>query len=261
MRKFEGLLRIGAAALLVASVGACGISTSETVPAISPSATATKARKPKPSPSQVAVVPDRWSAPTTGKTIYLTFDDGPSLQSPEILDVLKENHIQATFFVIGAMIPTRKPILQRMFQDGHAVGNHTWRHEDLTKLSTAKIKDNLTETARTIGRRMGPCMRPPYGGVNARVRKASKAVGMTPIMWNIDTTDWNHAPVALITARLLGAHGGSVVLMHDGGGDGAATATALRAALPVLKAKGYKFAAVPLCLPLSSNGTSQPPRS
>lgn len=212
------------------------------------SASATKSKKPKPTASAIPVVPADWSPAANDKTVYLTFDDGPWYQTEDILDILQKNGVTATFFPIGKMIRTREAVMERIVADGHAIGGHTWDHIDLTKASSKEVRFQLDRAARAVGPVQGPCMRPPFGAINDRVRALSVASGMTPIMWTSDTNDYKpQTSSANIGATLAAARPGDVVLLHDGGGDRRKTASALAKELPKLVAKGYKFDSIPVC--------------
>lgn len=256
MRRIWGSILGGAGALLLLT-GCSGISASSTptpegLADAEPSASASATKKPKPkrTPTAVPAVPADWSPSAKDKTVYLTFDDGPWYQTEEILDILEENGVTATFFPIGKMMRTREAIMKRIVVDGHAIGGHTWDHIDLTKESDKEVRFQLNRTAREIGPVQGPCMRPPYGAIDGRVRALSVASGMTPILWNRDTNDYQpKTSSGDIAATLAAAQPGDVVLLHDGGGDRSKTAAALKKILPKLVARGYKFDSIPICRP------------
>lgn len=201
-------------------------------------------------PTPVPSVAAKWSPASGDKTVYLTFDDGPGPNTADVLDVLKENDVKATFFIIGKMIRTREADLQRVYDEGHVTGNHTWDHANLAQMGKVQVDRQLNRSAREIGSRMGPCMRPPYGALDNEARALSVSYGMTPVLWSRDTNDWNKASESAIANVLKGIQPGDVVLMHDGGGDRTNTVKALREVLPKLKAKGYTFDTVPVCRPL-----------
>lgn len=189
-----------------------------------------------------------WTPSPGDKTVYLTFDDGPWFQTEQILDVLKENDVKATFFQIGKMIRTREATNKRIWHEGHAIGNHTWDHIDLAPLTDAQVRYQLEMTQGKIGPRAGYCMRPPYGSLDSSSRAVARELGLTPVLWSVDTNDWSNPNESSIYQRLLTVKPGDVVLMHDGGGDRTSTLEALRKALPQLKDRGYTFGVVPVCL-------------
>ncbi|MEI2728605.1 MAG: polysaccharide deacetylase family protein [Candidatus Nanopelagicales bacterium] len=253
MRFTREIVGVGAAALalLLAACGTAAQADQENSVAQQNSESAATAKpKPKASvqPTPVPSVKASWSPASGDKTIYLTFDDGPGPYTQKVLDVLKDNDVKATFFIIGKMIRTREADLQRVYDDGHATGDHTWDHADLSRMNAVQIDRQLNKAAVAIGPKMGPCMRPPYGALDAEARKLAVSYGMTPVLWTRDTNDWNKASQTQIYNVLMGAKPGDVILMHDGGGDRANTVAALRDALPKLKDKGYSFASVPVCV-------------
>lgn len=206
-------------------------------------------RPAKPSrPSAGLDVPTSWWPRRSGKTIYLTFDDGPWPTTNQVLDVLRDNDARATFFQIGQQVDNYGSITQRIIAEGHAVGNHTYDHVYMSKLPPDQVKYQLLKTWRTIGYDVqGPCVRPPYGAATAVERKIAVDLGMTPVFWNIDTLDWSGSE-RQIYDQIVSARPGSIVLMHDGGGERSKTVAALRKALPVLKKRGYVFEPVPVCV-------------
>ncbi len=193
-------------------------------------------------------VPFRWSPKTDRKVIYLTFDDGPSQYTPEVLKILQENGARATFFQIGRNVPSDPTIEKQIIEQGSAIGNHTWDHSALGKLTAEQQAQQLTSTRDQIGAYQGPCMRAPYGSMNNKTRPTAASLGMTPVLWSLDTFDWQGKSEASIEATLAKAKSGDVVLMHDGGGNRAPTVAAVRAALPKLKQQGYVFEPVPVCV-------------
>jgi peptidoglycan/xylan/chitin deacetylase (PgdA/CDA1 family) len=188
---------------------------------------------------------------TSGKVVYLTFDDGPSRYTPAVLNVLTSYDAKATFFVVGSQIRTREAMTRRIAREGHSVQNHTWRHPNLTRLSSTEISSQFTRTNRAIRRQGIPqpvCQRPPYGALNNRVRRVSQTLGMRTVMWSLDANDWRRPGASAIARRVVrGTSNGTIVLMHDGGGNRSQTVTALKSALRTLKARGYRFETLPAC--------------
>src|SRR3712207_3577425 len=123
------------------------------------------------SPAQAAPLPTTpsHSAParTVPRTVFLTFDDGPSgTWTPLYLDVLKKYNAKATFFTTGRNVKAHPRITARIHREGHLLANHTWSHPNLTRLSKAAVKSQLTRTQSALGRYRSACMRPPYGATN-----------------------------------------------------------------------------------------------
>lgn len=123
--------------------------------------------------------------------------------------------------------------------------NHTWSHADLRKLSPAGFQQQVGSTDQAIQAQTGStpaCLRPPYGGVSAAVRQRAKAMGKDLVVWTVDSRDWTKPGATAIVQRVLkNVHNGSVILMHDGGGNRNQTVAALPAILKSLKAQGYGF--------------------
>lgn len=199
--------------------------------------------------SQVAAV----KAPQIGRApIYLTFDDGPvPAQSKRLLKVLADYNVQATFFVLGQLALAHPEVVRMEKAAGHAIGNHTWDHRDLTTLSTSRIRHELVHGGRGIRSATGVtprCMRPPYGATNASVRSVNRALHLKQELWDIDTNDWRLPSVKTLVRRIMSARPGDVVLMHDGGGNRSRTIAAVARALPRMIKRGDRFAPIKACL-------------
>lgn len=193
------------------------------------------------------------------KIILLTFDDGPhSIHTPAILDILKANQIRAVFFQLGVNLGTvsaGKPtpghhaqIEERLVAEGHAVGNHSFSHPVLTKLTDEAISREIGDT-QTLLEAMVPQdtsrtggFRPPYGARNDRVMAQIDRHGLRSVVWNIDSEDWADPIPASIAHRVAGEaerNGRGIVLMHDIHGR---TVDALPLVIDELKKRGFKFA-------------------
>ncbi|MFJ3221432.1 polysaccharide deacetylase family protein [Kitasatospora sp. NPDC086801] len=181
-----------------------------------------------------------------GKVVYLTFDDGPSpTYTPRILGILARYGVRATFFEIGQNVAAHPALTGQVARAGHSVQNHSWSHPDLRRLSASAVNAQVTNTDKAIRARTGrtpSCLRPPYGAVDGAVRSRAAALGKQVVLWSVDPTDWSRPGTAAIQSRVLKAvRPGSVILLHDGGGDRSQTAAALPAILATLKARGYTF--------------------
>jgi peptidoglycan/xylan/chitin deacetylase (PgdA/CDA1 family) len=184
------------------------------------------------------------------RTVYLTFDDGPSgTWTPRYLDVLRKHGAKATFFVLGQNVKAQPGITARIHREGHLLANHTWNHPNLTKLGKSQVKSQLTRTQSAAGRYRSACMRPPYGATNTSVRRWTKEVGLRTVLWNLDTRDWENSQTSTAIYRriIANVHHGSIVLMHDGGDSQRDSLAALQRALPKLKSMGYTFKTLPGC--------------
>lgn len=203
---------------------------------------------PDPSPSGWYEAAFGSSPADQGKVIYLTLDDGPGVSTPDALEVLAANHATATFFVVGSQAAANPNEIAAIKAAGHAVGTHTWDHADLTTLSSSEVQQELNSTAQAAG--SGPCMRPPYGSIDAASGAVSEGMKLQPILWTAQAFDWKStATTAQIVADIEARTSpGAVVLLHDGGGDRSKTVAALKELLPYWKAQGYQLKPVPACL-------------
>ncbi|MEU7719036.1 polysaccharide deacetylase family protein [Streptomyces tibetensis] len=179
-----------------------------------------------------------------GRTMVLTFDDGPDPRyTPHILDTLAEYDVRAMFFVCGEMVAGGKNLLARMADEGHVVGNHTWSHPLLTRLTRRQIRSEMERTSDVIEDAYGErpeWFRAPYGAWNRTAFRLGAELGMEPLGWTVDTLDWTTPGVRSIANRVEhGAAPGVVVLSHDAGGDRSQSVRALRRYLPELLDSGY----------------------
>jgi peptidoglycan/xylan/chitin deacetylase (PgdA/CDA1 family) len=197
----------------------------------------------------VPAVPAQAADPNPRKTVYLTFDDGPdSLYTPRLLRILKRYHVPATFFLVGQSLAADPGRATDLWLRGHAVGNHTWSHLDLTQLSALQVRQQLRSTQTLMGRAGGACMRPPYGAHNVSVDAVSASLGLSTVMWTVDPKDWQYQDAGHITTHVLGrVRDKSIVLLHDGGGPRAQTLAAVEAIIPQLLWRGYEFRTVRPC--------------
>lgn len=189
--------------------------------------------------------------------IALTFDDGPDpVTTPAILDVLHDYDIKATFFVIGARAEQHPELIERIVSDGHALGNHTYYHRDLTKLPPELIRRELHDTQAVIDHALGrhsriTLFRPPCGapynteiGMLPAFQEAMREQQMYPVMWTIDPSDWalGDQPESIIANLSQSTpESGGVVLLHD---TQPQTAEALPKILDRYAAAGFEFTGV-----------------
>lgn len=191
------------------------------------------------------------ASPTHEKYVAMTFDDGPHpTLTPQLLDILKARGIRATFYVIGRNVSRYPDIVKRMVDEGHEIGNHTWRHPVLSQLGTASVLRELDRTAEAVFRavqRMPVTMRPPYGALTASQRRmVHDEREMPTILWSVDTEDWRRPGSSVVADRIV-AHSrpGAIVLTHD---IHSPTIAAMPSALDRLIEGGYKFATVSMIL-------------
>jgi len=150
------------------------------------------------------------------KCVALTFDDGPGEHTDELLDMLAEYDARATFYVLGSLVNESPEPVARMAAEGHELGNHTWKHDDLAGLSAEAVKSDIERTNKAVHDVIGsnpPTIRPPYGSLNETVRGA---VEQPLILWDVDTMDWQSRDTGAISEHALtNSVPGSVVLFHD----------------------------------------------
>jgi peptidoglycan/xylan/chitin deacetylase (PgdA/CDA1 family) len=181
------------------------------------------------------------SAPRAGKQVALTFDDGPSGYTAEVVSILNRFDAKGTFFVIGSQVSGGADILRKALKHGHELANHSYNHESLPGSSSMQATNKAIERATGFK----PCeFRPPYGAVNSSVVSAANSLGMSTVLWDIDTNDWQTPGSGAIYNSATNAGPGSIVLMHDGGGDRSGTVAALPGIIENLQDRGFKLVTV-----------------
>ncbi len=195
-----------------------------------------------------------------GNYVALTFDDGPSPSlTPRILDILKQYDAKATFFVVGRSVEKNKDILARAVAEGHEIGSHTWNHIKMTTSGTARVIAEMDRSCAAIKNATGftpKVMRPPYGAVDANIVSLMKSrYGMPTIMWDVDTRDWQHPGVSVVTNRAVGkARPGSIILLHD---IHESTLQAVEGIVTGLQARGFRIVTVSQLLALNQYAAQQ----
>jgi len=182
------------------------------------------------------------NGPRDRKAVALTFDDGPSSYTEGFLDVLRRTGAHATFFEIGQEVPGRADAMRRILRDGNEIANHTTHHDELPGYWDLAATNALIRDATGFQ----PCLfRPPGGAVNSAVVAAAARAGMTTVIWDVDPTDWSNPGSGAVYSRVVGAvRPGSIVVMHDGGGNRSGTLAALPRIVRTLRSRGYRFATV-----------------
>lgn len=177
------------------------------------------------------------------KKVALTFDDGPNgIYTAKLLDGLKERNVKATFFVTGENIKENEELIVRMYEEGHLLGNHTYSHVNLSKLSFEDAYEEINNTNACIYNLTGYEMeyiRPPFGAWTNKLRDETD---MAIVMWNVDPLDWRDQNSTLIAKRILeNVSSGDIILLHD------IFNSSVEAALKVideLKEQGYLFVTI-----------------
>ncbi|MEV1173364.1 polysaccharide deacetylase family protein [Nonomuraea sp. NPDC049784] len=176
------------------------------------------------------------------KCVALTFDDGPGRYTDTLLRHLAKYHAHATFFVVGSNVVVYPRVLRRTVAAGHEIGNHTWSHPVLTRLSAAGVRSQLVRTDREVkaaGGVVPQLVRPPYGAFNKAVRRQ---IARPLVLWNVDTLDWRYRNSATVARRALRAvRPGSIILFHD---IHRTTVGAIPHVLKSLAKRGYRFVTV-----------------
>ena len=184
---------------------------------------------------------------TSAPVVAMTFDDGPHPRlTPPLLDLLRDRGIRATFYVIGRNVQRHPGLVRRMVEEGHEVGNHTWRHPHLTTLSAESVIEELDATTMAVFEATGKVpvtMRPPYGAMYAGQRlMVHETRNLPTILWSVDPQDWRRPGASVVSRRIVsGARQGGIVLAHD---IHPGTIRAMPAALDGLAAKGFGFVTV-----------------
>ena len=189
--------------------------------------------------------------PREEKLVALTFDDGPHPPyTGRVLDVLDRYGVPATFFCVGLHASGHPDEVARIAASGHRLANHTWSHPFLPDLSVAELSAQLERTDEAIeevaGRPARRLFRPPYGSRTAELLSWVGGDGdRTVVLWDVEAADWSMPGADAIAGTVLHqVRPGSIVLLHDGGGDRSQTAEALPAIVEGLLAQDYRFVVV-----------------
>ncbi len=173
--------------------------------------------------------------------VALTFDDGPSIYTEHLLDILAEHHAHATFFVLGKSAKVQAKTILRMAREGHEIGNHSWSHPSFKELNAEQILEQVDPTNKLVAELTGTAprlFRPPYGRVTQDVLAA---VPMPVILWSLDPLDWQDRDADLVAQRLSQAKNGGILLAHD---IFTTTVQAMPAVLTSLTERGFHFVTV-----------------
>ncbi|MFD0409634.1 polysaccharide deacetylase family protein [Kitasatospora sp. NPDC127116] len=188
------------------------------------------------------------STASGGRTVALTFDDGPGPATGQILDLLAQYHVKATFCQIGQNAAANPAMVKRVLAAGHRLCDHSVHHpQPFAKLPHDKAVAEITDARNMIVQAGGPgtgvgWFRAPGGGFNADNEHITASLGMSSLGWSVDPRDWARPGTpAIVSAVQKQLRPGGVILMHDGGGDRSQTVAALKQLLPWLVAQGYTF--------------------
>lgn len=242
-------MTVGCAALLTLALAGIGTTTAQAAtsadPATGTSATGTS------SSAHTAGVPSAaitYRAAAPGRTVALTFDDGPGTGTAQVLDLLAQYHVKATFCEIGNEATAHPDLVKRVLAEGHRLCDHTVDHpQPMRTLPYERQAYEITAAKQMITAAGGPgtlisWFRAPGGDFAAANREIAVKDGLRPLGWTVDPRDWSRPGVASIVATVKQElRPGGIVLMHDGGGDRSQTVAALRELLPWMIAQGYTF--------------------
>ncbi|HKU66293.1 MAG TPA: polysaccharide deacetylase family protein [Candidatus Baltobacteraceae bacterium] len=216
--------------------------------------------------------------PSNERIVALTYDDGPNPPyTSRILDVLEQEHVHATFFLVGRAVQAYPAVVRRELRDGNAIGNHTWDHPHLIVMRRSKVRSSLQRTDAAIYAATGMhthLMRPPFGARDWIVMQVARKMGYTVVMWSVPLArDWEYPPARVIAQRILPlVNDGAIVVLHDGNRgqlcgprrlpahvcDRSSDIEATRLIINALKAQGYRFVTIPELISLRKSAKHTP---
>ena len=205
-----------------------------------------------------------WHGNPLEKKIALTFDDGPNEPyTSEVLKVLKENNVRATFFLVGKNVEANPQAARDIVAAGHAIGNHSYDHHNLVTRTNDQVRREILKTEKAIEDATGQkttLLRPPYGEKDALTLRQSSKLGYVMIEWDVSAEDWRRpGPEKIVTNVVPHVRNGSIILMHDGDkihhGDRSQTVAALPQIIAQLRQEGYEFVTIPDLLSLAAPKT------
>lgn len=191
-----------------------------------------------------------WAGGPQRPVVAITFDDGPHpVFTPQVLEILEEHGVPATFFVVGRNAKRHPDLIRAMHSRGHCIGNHTYSHVRLTGVGNGSLKDEIDKTREIIFQEIGihtKLFRPPFGALDSKSLSELASRRLEVILWSVDSRDWSTHRISEIRANVeRGSHWGAIILMHDVHPQ---TVEALPRIIEFLKEKGYGFATVPQLL-------------
>ncbi|HHX23993.1 MAG: polysaccharide deacetylase family protein [Tepidanaerobacteraceae bacterium] len=205
----------------------------------------------------ISMYPDIFvaSGASDEKKVALTFDDGPDdVFTPQFLDVLKDKKVKATFFIIGKRAEGYPKVMKRIVDESHLVGNHTWSHPDIMKLSLEKVKEEVLKTEELLDsyckdrKDRIKLFRSPYGSMDPERVEFIADMGYKIISWNVDSLDWKGLSAEEVKTNILeNVINGSIILQHSAGGEGedlSGSVEALPEIIDVLQKEGFEFVTI-----------------
>ncbi len=177
--------------------------------------------------------------------LALTFDDGPSVHTPRLLDMFKKYGGNGTFFVVGNLLDRNEETAKRIVNEGHEIENHSWSHPDLSYRTAAEVNKELKKTHNKILEITGTepkLIRPPYGSYNKNVKTVAYKLDEAVLTWSVDTLDWKTRNAdAVYKSIMFSAYDGAIILCHDLHGT---TVDAMDKVIPALLDEGYQLVTV-----------------
>lgn len=185
--------------------------------------------------------------PANGNRVYLTFDDGPTPEiTPWVLDLLKQEHIKATFFCVGSQIEKHPDIFKQIIDAGHQIGNHSFQHENGWKTASVEYLESVKKTGKLITQYniSSKLFRPPYGRITPKQIKFLKQANYRIIMWSILSGDFSSKlnPALALNYLKNNTHAGAIIVFHDSLKAYKNLKIILPAYIKQLKKQGYTFA-------------------
>ncbi len=178
----------------------------------------------------------------TKPVVAITFDDGPSEYTKEIIKTLKENDCNATFFVLGNKVEAYQDVIRESIKNGNEIGNHSYNHKWLSRLSEKEIMEQINKTQDILQQTVEYTpthLRPTYGSVNQRIKNSTN---LSITLWTIDTKDWKIKNIDRIVEKAMkDIEDGDIILMHD---IFERSSEALKKLIPLLKEQGYQLVTI-----------------
>lgn len=194
-------------------------------------------------PSLVRAPGTYYKTNTQEKVIALTFDDGPDpIDTPDVLDILKEKNVRATFFVLGQAAQANPDLLKRLVMEGHEIGNHSFKHD----YQQRRLVEEMNQTDQEVFISTGThtyFYRPPGGFLSKNQLETVRKNGHIVALWSVDSKDWRNPGVKQIVDNVIkNVFPGAIILMHDGGYQRTQTIKALGPIIDALRERSYRLA-------------------
>src|SRR4051794_3286000 len=252
-------LMVGVTVVVLSDLGSPAVLATGPAPAVAPASAGLPARSPDDAPARgmpgqarpaiTSSLLSVMSSSTDRPTVALTFDDGPTAAyTPQVLDLLAEYRVPATFCMIGNQAVAEPALVQRVLSAGHRLCDHTFTHDATVGAGDEGLMSaQLSRSHQSLATVVNPpatvdYFRAPEGRWSPQLDQVAAQTGMRPLGWSVDTLDWTQPGVGAIVASVQqSVHPGAVILFHDGGGPREQTVEAVRQLIPWLQEQGYEF--------------------